>query len=224
MGKDFEVTKKKEAVPSKALNGYNRCSLRRERDIHVKEEKGIENVYEKAVPIKDLIRTALFHVATDEEIEATLELSFQEIDYPTKETAKLHVADAYRQIMRYVSCEKRTPEIMGAKVVRPFDLMDVKVKPEIQKGRFYRLLNPQTGNEGAWNFVSEDEKTVIYCHYQILSEAVQVNMPVKLKGLRENKNYRLLQNDTCYGGDELMYAGITVPPVKKRFCEQCIYF
>lgn len=130
MGKDFEVTKKKEAVPSRALRGYNRCSLRRERDIHVKEGKGIENVYEKAVLIKDLIRKALFHVATDEEIEATLELSFQEMDYPTKETAKLHAADAYRQIMRYVSCEKRTPEIMGAKVVRPFDLMDVKVKPD----------------------------------------------------------------------------------------------
>lgn len=59
-----------------------------------------------------------------------MELSFQEMDYPTKETAKLHAADAYRQIMRYVSCEKRTPEIMGAKVVRPFDLIDVKVKPD----------------------------------------------------------------------------------------------
>ena len=46
MGKDFEVTKKKEAVPSRALRGYNRCSLRRERDIHVKEGKGIENIYE----------------------------------------------------------------------------------------------------------------------------------------------------------------------------------
>lgn len=130
MGNDFGVTKKKESIPSRALKGYNRCSLRRERDIYVKEGKGIENVYEKAVLIKDLIRKALFHVTTDEEIEATLELSFQEMDYPTKETAKLHAADAYRQIMRYVSCEKRTPKVMEAKVVRLFDLMNVKVKPD----------------------------------------------------------------------------------------------
>ncbi len=52
MGNDFGITKKNEAIPSKALKGYNRCSLRRERDIYVKEGKRIGNVYEKAVLIK----------------------------------------------------------------------------------------------------------------------------------------------------------------------------
>lgn len=53
------------------------------------------------------------------------------------------------------------------------------IREVIQKGRFYRLLNPQEGNRAAWNFVSEDGNTVIYCYYQILSEAVRVNPPVR---------------------------------------------
>lgn len=99
-----------------------------------------------------------------------------------------------------------------------------EVREVIQKGKFYRLINPQTGNVAAWNFVSEDEQTVIYCYAQILSEAVQVNTPVKLKGLRENWNYRFLQDGSCYGGDELMYAGITAEPVKKDFISHVYIF
>lgn len=112
------------------LKGYNRCELRRSREIHVKNAKGIENVYEKAVLIKDLIRKGLFRVNTNEEIEAILELSMKEMNYPTEETAKLHAADAYRQIMRYLSSETRQPEIAEAKVVSPFQLFDVRVKPD----------------------------------------------------------------------------------------------
>lgn len=117
-------------ISSGSLKGYNRCGLRRSRNIHVKSAKGIENVYEKAVLIKDLIRKGLFNVNTHEEIEAILELSMREMDYPTEETAKLHAADAYRQIMRYLSCEHRTPEVAEAKVVSPFGLFDVRVKPD----------------------------------------------------------------------------------------------
>lgn len=117
-------------ISSGNLKGYNRCEYRRSRDIHVKSAKGIENVYEKAVLIKDLIRKGLFHVNTHEEIEAILELSMKEMDYPTEETARLHAADAYRQIMRYLSCEHRTPEVAEAEVVSPFGLFDVRVKPD----------------------------------------------------------------------------------------------
>ena len=99
-----------------------------------------------------------------------------------------------------------------------------EIREVIQKGRFYRLLNPQTGNMAAWNFVSGDEETVIYCYYQILSEAVQVNTPVKLKGLREDCTYRLLRDGSCFGGDELMYAGITVEPVKEDFISHVYVF
>lgn len=98
------------------------------------------------------------------------------------------------------------------------------IREVIQKGRFYRLLNPQEGNIGAWNFVSEDENTVIYCCFQILSEVVRANAPVKLKGLREDSLYRLQQDGSCYGGDELMYAGITTPSVMKDFVSHVYIF
>lgn len=117
-------------ISSGKLKGYNRCEFRRSRNIRVKSAKGLENVYEKAVLIKDLIRKGLFKVNTDEEIEAILELNMKEMDYPTEETAKLHAADAYRQIMRYLSCEHRMPEVAEAKVVSPFGLFDVQVKPD----------------------------------------------------------------------------------------------
>lgn len=120
----------KMTIGSGSLKGYNRCEFRRNRDIRVKNEKGIENVYEKAVLIKELIRKGLFHVNTNEEIEAILELSMKEMDYPTEETAKLHAADAYRQIMRYLSCEQRKPEVAEVKTVSPFQLLDVSVKPD----------------------------------------------------------------------------------------------
>ena len=98
------------------------------------------------------------------------------------------------------------------------------IREVIQKGRFYRLANPQEGNTAAWNFVSEDENTVIYCYFQILSEAVRVNVPVKLKGLREDSVYRLAQDGSCYGGDELMHAGVTSPPVLKDFVSHVYVF
>lgn len=129
MEQNYDATEKS-ILNSRELRGYNRCSFRRGRNIAVKNGKGIENVYEKAVLIKDLIRKGLFHVASSEEIEGTLELSMREMDYPTEETAKLHAADAYRQIMRYLSCENRTPEIAESKVLSPFDLFNVKVKPD----------------------------------------------------------------------------------------------
>lgn len=99
-----------------------------------------------------------------------------------------------------------------------------EIREVIQRGRFYRLLNPQEGNIGAWNFVSEDENTVIYCCFQILSEVVRANAPVKLKGLREDSLYRLQRDGSCYGGDELMYAGITTPSVMKDFVSHVYIF
>ena len=68
---------------SRDLKGYNRCATRRGRNIRLKGDKGVDNVYEKAILIKDMIRKGLFHVATDEEIEASLEMNFRELGYPT---------------------------------------------------------------------------------------------------------------------------------------------
>lgn len=91
------------------------------------------------------------------------------------------------------------------------------IREVIQKGSFYRLKNPQNGNEAAWNFVSEDKKTVIYCYFKILAEPLRVNTPIRLKGLDENGIYKSKTNGICYGGDELMYAGIVSKPILEDF-------
>ena len=96
------------------------------------------------------------------------------------------------------------------------------IREVIQKGSFYRLKNPQNGNEAAWNFVSEDKKTVIYCYFKILAEPLRVNTPVRLKGLDENGIYKSKTSGICYGGDELMYAGIVSKPILEDFTS-CVY-
>lgn len=96
------------------------------------------------------------------------------------------------------------------------------IREVIQKGSFYRLKNQQNGNEAAWNFVSEDKKTVIYCYFKILAEPLRVNTPVRLKGLDENGIYKSKTNGICYGGDELMYAGIVSKPILEDFTS-CVY-
>ena len=96
------------------------------------------------------------------------------------------------------------------------------IREIIQKGSFYRLKNPQNGNEAAWNFVSEDKKTVIYCYFKILAEPLRINTPVRLKGLDENGIYKSKTSGICYGGDELMYAGIVSKPILEDFTS-CVY-
>ena len=115
---------------SSELKGFNRCGFKRSRSLKLGKNKNSENVYTKSVLIKNAIRQGLFKVADEDEIEASLEISFADLDYPTKETAKLHAADAFRQVMRYVSCEDRIPEEASMKTVSPFGLMDVRIKPD----------------------------------------------------------------------------------------------
>lgn len=98
------------------------------------------------------------------------------------------------------------------------------IREVIQKGKFYRLINPQDGNRGAWNFVSQDANTVIYCYFQILAEPTRSNNPIKLKGLKANSRYRLRENGLIYGGDELMYIGLTSKPLKKDFISYIYVF
>lgn len=93
-----------------------------------------------------------------------------------------------------------------------------KIREVIQFGSFYRLKNPQSGNEAAWNFVSVDGKTIIYCYFRILADPLSVSLPVRLKGLEPDGIYRMEENGVCYCGDELMYSGITSFPEKQDFC------
>lgn len=81
----------------------------------------------------------------------------------------------------------------------------------VQFGRFYRLLSPFEGLDAAWMFVSEDGQDVLACYFNILAEPNDPFKVLKLKGLEPQRNYRDLDSNEVYGGDELMYAGLALP-------------
>lgn len=99
-----------------------------------------------------------------------------------------------------------------------------KLRETLQNGKFYRLLDPQKTNEAAWNFVSEDENTIVFCWFRILSDPLRLSKPVKLKGLDKNATYQMDSDGSLHGGDELMYAGITCRPVRSDFISQICVF
>ena len=85
----------------------------------------------------------------------------------------------------------------------------------VQQGEFYRIHNPFEENIAAWNFVSKDKKEVLAFWFEILSQPAAPVHILKLKGIDENAFYENLEDGRIYGGDELMYCGISIP-LKKR--------
>jgi alpha-galactosidase len=86
-----------------------------------------------------------------------------------------------------------------------------EVRELIQFGDMYRLLSPFEGNETAWMYVSEDKTEAFAAFFRVLAVP---NGPVRrltLKGLDPNKEYFIDGKEDTYGGDELMYAGLTIP-------------
>lgn len=87
----------------------------------------------------------------------------------------------------------------------------------IQFGDMYRLLSPFEGNETAWMYVSEDKAEAFAAFFRVLAVP---NGPVRrltLKGLDPNKEYYIDGKKDTYGGDELMYAGLTIPHLHGDF-------
>ncbi|MBU3215395.1 alpha-galactosidase [Clostridium estertheticum] len=80
----------------------------------------------------------------------------------------------------------------------------------IQFGEMYRLLNPFEGNETAWMFVTEDKTQAVVAYFRVLALANAPIRRLKLKGLDPNKEYSVFGKDNTYGGDELMYVGLTI--------------
>ena len=81
-----------------------------------------------------------------------------------------------------------------------------EIRPVIQFGKQYRLINPEEGsNEAAVQFVYEDKVVVTYV--RTLSTIEIIETTLKLKGLEEEALYCLQGTDQVYSGAELMYAG-----------------
>lgn len=83
-----------------------------------------------------------------------------------------------------------------------------------QFGDFYRLLSPFEGNDTAWMFVSGDKREAFVAYFRVLAEPNAPLKTFKLKGLDPELNYDAMEDTAVFGGDELMYAGITIPQLK----------
>ena len=91
------------------------------------------------------------------------------------------------------------------------------LRQTLQQGSFYRLLDPCRGNDAAWNFVSQDGSQVIVCQYRVSADPLRRTTAVPLQGLDPEAVYRRQSDGALFGGDELMYAGLSDHPVRQDF-------
>lgn len=115
---------------SRDLKGITRCSFKRSRNIALESGKKTDNVYAKSSLIKDVIKTGVIYGYNPDDVERKLNEGFLNLGYDVEEQAKAHANDAYMQVMRYLSSEKRTPILVPAKNYQPFGLMNVEVRPD----------------------------------------------------------------------------------------------
>jgi alpha-galactosidase len=66
-------------------------------------------------------------------------------------------------------------------------------------------------------FVSKDRGEAFVMYARVLQEANEPLDRFRLKGLDPKRDYRLEQDGSLYGGDELMYAGLPVPELHGDF-------
>ncbi|MBR1686780.1 MAG: alpha-galactosidase [Clostridia bacterium] len=91
-------------------------------------------------------------------------------------------------------------------------ISEVKVlRSTLLYGRFYRLLSPFDGGDTAWTTVSDDLQEAIVMLARPLALPNTDPKLLRLQGLDASRTYRVEETGECYGGDELMYSGITIP-------------
>lgn len=97
------------------------------------------------------------------------------------------------------------------------------IRPIIQLGKQYRLINPEAdSNEAAVQFNYQDQVVVTYV--RILSTIETIETTLKLVGLEEDSLYQLVDSDTVYSGAELMYAGLTMALPQGDFLTKQLHF
>ena len=99
-----------------------------------------------------------------------------------------------------------------------------RIRRTIQFGKYYRLANPFEENQASWNFVSEDGTQIIFVHIQVLARSAYRIPVLRLRGLEPKSDYRNIDTGEIFGGDELMYGGITIPRVRQDFSSTMILF
>lgn len=81
----------------------------------------------------------------------------------------------------------------------------------IQFGDFYRLKSPFEGNITAWLFTNKEKSEALVFYFRVLDEPAAPLTSLQLKGIDPAKQYLVAGTDQVFGGDELLYAGLSIP-------------
>lgn len=116
------------------------------------------------------------------------------------------------------SLTQKEKDVIAAQIAHYKD-----IRPVVQFGQQYRLINPDAGsNEAAVQFNYENKALATYV--RVLSTVETVETTLKLKNLDQDANYILKGTGQVYSGAELMYAGITVVLPQGDFLSKQFYF
>lgn len=118
------------------LGRSHRCSFNRAKGLILESEKGKN--FDKSITIINQIKRMLLvkksgrKITEDDKAVVFSDLleAFKGFGYQTKKTARIHTEDAYRQIMRYVMCEQRTP-MFGHSMIMDIEGLKVRVSPDL---------------------------------------------------------------------------------------------
>ncbi|MNI67108.1 Alpha-galactosidase [compost metagenome] len=97
------------------------------------------------------------------------------------------------------------------------------IRQLVQFGDFYRLRSPFEGSDAAWLFADRDKREIAAFYFNVLAEPSAPLKILKLDGVDVTKKYRLTGTDEVYGGDELAYAGLSIPAEAERDFHSCVW-
>ncbi|WP_160685596.1 alpha-galactosidase [Clostridium sp. C2-6-12] len=89
-----------------------------------------------------------------------------------------------------------------------------EIRETVQFGDTFRLLSPFESNEVAWMNISKDKCEIVVSYVKQYAEPNKWDKPLKLLGLEAEAKYKIINEDTIFGGDELMNIGLVIPELK----------
>lgn len=94
----------------------------------------------------------------------------------------------------------------------------------VREGEYYRIASAaQCHDFDCWQMVSRDKKECMVTWIQVLGTVGLRSRMVRLKGLDENREYKVEGENVLLRGDTLMYAGLPVPVAKGDFAGGIIH-
>ena len=91
------------------------------------------------------------------------------------------------------------------------------IRTLVRTGDFYRLQNPYDSNYCSWQIVSKDKTQVLVFGCKILNIANSKEENILFEGLNKDIEYIDIETGETFGGDELMFKGITPNYEKSDF-------